>query len=671
MESIFYKLDKLMGKPVNESSPTRRDDRDEDFKTKEQGEQAAIQQIASRILKDEDDDGSKGMSKPPHRTPEIDDDPFKKSKGGGKSEGGEDTTFRSHKFDGFDDDFEDDSKDEDFDDDLDDLPSDEELDDFEFDDFDYEVKDDDPSSEDGDESGADGESGKSSGRSGSSSGDTSDEDGDFEDEDFGDEDDYDFGDGYDDEDGDESGADGSSTGSKGKSSSGDSFTDDGFDEGEPGDGMSGESKRGKSDEGGKGGSRKSSGGDMTSGGSREDSGASGSGEINYDDTLDYDSEDDDNLEGDIKDALDRTKADADGMEKKMLDDIKKSFEDKTDGKSSTEKGDKLSEDIKKATDESKKSGELPGESLSDIPSDKEFEEEMKKGGFSDKDIDDMKKSKNSDPSDKIDEDKIHQEAIKEMEKKVKDGDISSSSSLSKTIMRSVLDHKITNMEWKEMVKIFLDNKSKNIGTLGKTTGTSWGHKNHLWRGAIMPKTIETSGSAGVIYVFIDFSGSVSEPLVKVLIRKVLSMCEKLVFDTVKVYGFGQRLSKPYDLKKSDIGRNEDEIEKSINKMWDFIREQNLGGAIENFEAVSLEIAKIKRLEKKAPVLIFGDGLWALSYDNPKPPIFLKTNCSRHLKDLLVLVYYYGDIIYLRSELGYLKHMVGIENIVTTEVDEFS
>ena len=666
MESIFDKLDKLVNKSksLTESmGRPRRDDREEDFKTREQGEQAAIQQIASRILDD-------GPTPPPPpggggpTPPEEDDDPFRKhgKKGGGGESGGDDKTFRSHKFDDFDDGLDelDDVKSGDDDTDggdTDDLKDD----DFEFDDFDYEDKD--TSSSSGDDSGDDGEDGEDGGETGSSFG----GDPDDEDDDIGDEDDYDFGD---DEDGDTD-EDGGTSG-KSKSGGSESGEDDEGEEGESGE-DGGEEGGTPSDKKGKGKSdrkgRKEDSHDKESGGKKEDTGAGGTGDIDYDDTLDYDTDDDDSLESGVKDALERAKEEATDSEKKTLDDIKDSFEDE-DGKSSAEKGDKLKSDIDKATDESKSSGkgELAGESLDAVPTDKEFEEEMKKAGFSDKDIENMKKSKNKDTSDKIDEDKVAREAVAEMDKKVKNGD-GVSSSLSQSIMRAVLDHKVTNMEWKEMVRIFLDQKSKNIGTLGKTTSTGWGHKNHLWREVMMPKTVETSGSAGVIYCFIDFSGSVSEPLVKIFLRKVLSMCDKLVFDVVKVYGFGERLSQPYELKKKDIGTSEHETEKSINKMWSFIREQNLGGRIENFEAVSIEIDKIKRKESKAPIMIFGDGLWALSYPNPKPPKYLQINCPRCLKDILVLVYYYDDPDYIRCELGYLKHVVGIEHIVTTQVDE--
>lgn len=668
---IFDKLDILVNKSKSITESLSKDDRRDDFKTREQGEKAAIEQIVSRLFS-----GGGGTPPPPPPPPgggggEVDDDPFKKptkkgKKGGGSGEG----PYKSHKFDDFDDGLDGLGDEDDEDTDDTEKPEPEEKD-FEFDDFDYEDKD--PSS------GKGGDDGDDKGSGGSSSGGESadgDEDGDdeFGDEEL-DEDDYDFGDGEDGE--GEDGEDGEGTdegdtkgkgGSKGKSGK------SGDDEGDGEDGESGDGEDGK---GGSKGSTRDKDSDSKGGkptersktpdGDKDDGGINSSGDIDYDDTVDYDTKEDDSLEGSMKDALERTKEGASKSEKDLLDGMKDTLEKEGD---IAENADKLKSEIEKAKDESKVGkGELPGETLDEIPSDEEFEKEMKKAGFSDKDIRDMKKSKNTDPSSKIDEDKITKEAIKEMDKKVKDKDLDSSSSLSTTIMRSVLDHKVSNMEWKEMVKLFLGQISKTIGTYGKTKGTAWGHKNHLWRDAIMPKTIETSGSAGVIYCFIDFSGSVNETLVKIFLRKVLSMCEKLVFDVVKVYGFGNVLSKPYDLKKSEIGKTESEIEKSINKMWNYIDRQYLGGNYENFEEVAIEIARIKRKEKKAPILIFGDGKWALSYPNKYPPKYLKEYCESYLKDILVLVYYHYENKTIRNEMGYLRHIVGLEHIVTTKIDE--
>ena len=107
-------------------------------------------------------------------------------------------------------------------------------------------------------------------------------------------------------------------------------------------------------------------------------------------------------------------------------------------------------------------------------------------------------------------------------------------------------------------------------------------------------------------------------------------------------------------------------------MWEFIDRQGLNGTIENFEEVAKEILKIKRRNHDCPIFIFGDGLWATSYNNPKPPVYLKNLCSRYIKDILVLIYYDNNEYWkeiMQSEIGYLKDIADIKHIVTTELSE--
>ena len=483
-----------------------------------------------------------------------------------------------------------------------------EDDDFEFDDFDYDDK---PRGGDSEESGGDGSGSDDSGY----------EDGDFEDSEMGDEDDYDFGDSDDSYDSESDSVD-----STGSSDSDDIDSDD----------------------------------------------------IDYDDTLDYDSKDYDSLESEIDDALERMKEGASSKaERKKLDEMSDIFGDEDDSKSPMEKAEELENDIKKSLNDSESShgsGELAGEMLDGTPDDKSFEEDMRSAGFDKSEIDKMKKSKDTDLSGEIDEDKIAKEAMEEMDKRASEkGHGSEGSSLSRTIMRNVLKGKITNMEWKEIVGVFLKSKSKVSGSISKSRSTGWGDKKHLWRDAILPKSTPSGGGIDEINCFIDFSGSVSQPLVFSFLQRVLELCSKLTFKSVKVYGFGEKLSKPFIIKKQDLVKDDDKKEKFLNDMWTFIDTQYLGGAIENFEVVAKEILKIKKKDFGSPILIFGDGLWSLSYPNPKPPKYLNELCSRYLKDILVLIYYYaeyadyGDII--SQEVGYLRDIVGLKHVVTTDITE--
>lgn len=642
--SIFDQLDKIIkSTSVNESeSHDEYYDIDPEYETSEQGVKAAIEQIKKLLDASESiPDGGGGGKSELRETDNPLDDVIK------TGSGGKDKTFKSSELE-----------------DMDDLESLEgetedddtlEEDDFEFDDFDYDSK---PSSggdggdEDDEATGTDG--------GGASSGDDEYEDGDFGDDDLGDEDDYDFGDGDsgDGDFGDE--GDGESDGESGGESGGGSGKSSG---------SSGGSK-GSHKGGGTGGTGEMSSGSGGSSGS-EDSGD----DMDYDDTLDYDAEDYDSLESEINDALDRAREGSSSKsEKSTLDKMKESFGDKEDGKSSTEKAEDLSKEINDATSEDHSgSGELAGESLDSTPDDKSFEDDMKKGGFDDKDIDKMKKSKDTDTSSEIDEDRVAKEAMEEMDKKAKERG-ESTSSLSRSIMKHVLKGKVTNMEWKEMVGVFLKSKSKTGGgSFSKGRRTTWGDKKHLWRDAIMPTSKPEKGDLDEINCFIDFSGSVSQPLVFSFLQRVLSLCSKLSFGTVKVYGFGERLSKPFEIKKRDLKGGEEEQEKYLKEMWSFIDSQALGGSIENFEAVAQEILVLKRKRHDAPIMIFGDGLWGVSYPNPKPPAYLKDLCKRYLGDILALVYYENDENYLdyliRPEIAYLRDIVGLKHVVTTKIEE--
>ena len=485
----------------------------------------------------------------------------------------------------------------------------EDTDPFEFDDFDY---DDSPHSGSGEDEKGEGDVGMSDET----------EDGEFDDSELGDEDDYDFGD--EDE----------------HSSSSDSSSKSG----------------------------------MKSESTSDDSDMEGDDDIDYDDTLDYDSKKFDSIEDEVEDALDRIKEGASTkMEKESIDKMKKDFTDKEDGESSKEKADDLSKSIDDATtDKSNGSGELAGESLDKTPDDKTFEEEMEKSGFDKKDINDMKKSKDTNNSDKIDDEKIAQDAMEELDKRAKSKGEPSGSSLSRTIMRSILKGEISNMEWKEIATTFLKSKSTISGTVSRTRTTRM-DKKHSWRDVVLPTPKFTHGGVDEINCFIDFSGSVSQPLVFSFLQRVLALCDKLSFKSVNVYGFAYELSKPFIIKQNDIPKDETKIEEYLKEMWKFIYSQDLNGSIENFEDVSKEILKLKQKDFNCPIFIFGDGLWAVSYPNPKPPKYLKEMCSRYLKDILVLIYYDDSNEYIKSvlesEIAYLRDIVGLKHVVTTKIDK--
>ena len=691
MEDILSRLDSIIKKtnPLYESKDVH-EDIDPNYETKEQGIMAAAQQIAGRVFSETPPGGGGGGTE----MGEVD-DPIPSMKGeSGEDGGGEgvDKTFKSTKMDDLGDL-------EDFDDEggKEKEPTELEDEDFEFDDFDY----DDSRDSGGGKSDEDDDMPKGGG-SGSSGDDDDYEDGDFDDGELGDEDDYDFGD--DDGDTGESGDDegdegddigepggggGSGKGKGGEKHGGDSGTS-GSDDGESGEDEGGEhggdpgtprggDSKGKGGEkhggdpgtdgrGKSGGRAKEHGGDPgTSGGS---DGGPSSDDVDYDDTLDYDSGDDDSLESGIKDALDRIKEGADKKEKKHIDDLKKSIDEgEEEGKSSEDIAKDLEDKISDKKEKKSGSGELAGESLDESPNDESFEEDMKKAGFSDEDIKRMKSDKNTDPSSEIDDDRVKKEAVAELDRKAKK-EGRPNSALSKSIIKSITKGELGDVEWREMVEVFLSKKSKEKGIYGKTKRNAYGDRKHLWREAVLPTKKVSGGGVDKIYCFVDFSGSVEQELVFSFLHRILLLCGELNFDTIKVYGFAKELSKPFEIKQEDVVKSDGEVEEFLEKMWDFISSQYLDGSYENFEEVADEINRIKHDDYDAPIFIFGDGLWAMSYDNIWPPKYLKEKCPSYLDDILVLIYYTNDYIkthVLPHEYTYLKEVAGLEHIVVTGI----
>lgn len=641
---ILEGLNRLLNGFVNESETKDESDKEYDvrYSTEKQGVMNAVDQVMQAVMslemsKKKGDDGDDGdgpdYPEDDKKRPKlsVDDDPHSGILSGGKDgDENDENTFKSSDF-------------EEFDDELEklELESDEpgaadDESEYDVDDFDYDDKGDGS----GSGPGSDGETKEGS-------------------DDFGDglddsEEDYDFGDDGDDS-GDVDGGDGGDDGN---------IIDD-FGTGGGSTGRGGHTRGGKSKKGGGDSKVSGSGGHGGTG--------AGGGSVDYDDTIDYDSNDYDSIEDEVKDALERiSENEKTRSGKKMVDDIIDGFGKDKDGDKNI---DDIIESIEDATSEKTGAGELPGENLDKTPDDKDFSEDMKKAGFSEEDIREMVKAKETDTSEKIDDEKVAKEAAKELDEKAR-REGRPGSSLARTIMKSVLAQKITNMEWNEMVKIFLESKAKKSGYWGTSKTGAWGDKKHLWRDAILPKTVKSGGDIDKIACFIDFSGSVSEPLVKTFLKRVIDVCLKLPFGDILVYGFGDKLSKPYTLNKKKIGKSENEIENALNDMWDFISKQYIGGSIENFEVVAEEINKLKRKDYELPVFIFGDGLWSLAYPNPKPPMYLKVMCQRYLKDMLALVYYedgyekYFDYT-IGAEVKYLKDVVGIENVITTTVKKLT
>jgi hypothetical protein len=320
------------------------------------------------------------------------------------------------------------------------------------------------------------------------------------------------------------------------------------------------------------------------------------------------------------------------------------------------------EDIKNGTDPQKEGETTAGQI--ETPTDETFKDEMKKSGFDDKTTDEMTKKKNVNVKDDFTE-----KEMEELKKQVIDGlekscEEKGGSALASTIVKNSLKRTLTDEEWKEMLKVFLKAKSIGKGKMSSSNkGIGWGHKNHLWRDAVLPKSAQSKGTIQNIYCFVDFSGSVDKDLVYPFLGKVIDMCVELKYTTVKVYGFGERLTEPKTLDKKVLSKGADV---ALSQTWNFIKSQKPGPLTENFSDVTKEINKIKRKERDAVFLIFGDGYWEDYSVGPKCLKYDIMN-EKYLDDICILTYYtYGKDPRYMGVINILKDLVGIKHVITTK-----
>lgn len=344
------------------------------------------------------------------------------------------------------------------------------------------------------------------------------------------------------------------------------------------------------------------------------------------------------------------------QKQKRLNELKKSLES-----DSIEDFDEKIQDVKNSTN-APEDNTIGGHI--ETPSDETFKEDMKKGGFNDETIDEMTQKKNTDTNSEYSE-----EEMEKLTKSVVDGlekacEKKGGSALASTIVKNSLKRKLNNDEWKEMLKLFLKAKSTNAGNMSTSNkGIKWGHKNHLWRDAVLPTDGPSKGTIQTINCFVDFSGSVDRDLVFVFLGKVIDMCMELKYTNVNVYGFGERITLPRVLNKKAF---KDGVKVALSQTWDFIKSQQPGMGTENFADVAEEINKIKRKDRNAVFLIFGDGRWE---DRTVGPKALKYNIinEKYLKDICVLAYYqYPNDKTFAGVMNELREIVGIKHIITSK-----
>ena len=351
------------------------------------------------------------------------------------------------------------------------------------------------------------------------------------------------------------------------------------------------------------------------------------------------------------------KGESRSAKQKRLEELKKSLESE-----GMKDFNETMREIKDATDTPEGNDTTGGQI--ENPSDEDFKSDMKKGGFDDKTIDEMTKKKNTNPNDDYSE-----EEMEKLKKQVVDGledacKKKGGSALASTIVKNSLKRKLNDDEWREMLKIFLKAKSIGVGNMSSANkGIKWGHKNHLWRDAVLPTDGPSKGTIQTINCFVDFSGSVQQDLVYTFLGKVIDMCVELKYTKVKVYGFGERLTEPRIIDKRAL---KDGADVALSQTWDFISSQNPGAATENFSVVAEEINRIKQKEKRAVFLIFGDGYWEDMTVGPKSLKYDIMN-EKYLDDICILTYYTfaRDPRYM-GVINILRELVGIKHIITTK-----
>ena len=313
------------------------------------------------------------------------------------------------------------------------------------------------------------------------------------------------------------------------------------------------------------------------------------------------------------------------------------------------------------------SGELAGERIGEV-SDKDLRGDMSKAGISEKDIEEMSKASKDDKMGEMSEEeakKLKKHVVDGLEKKCGE---KGGSALAKTIVKNALKSKVNDDEWRNMLKLFLKSKSVNSGDMSKTkNGIKFGHKNHLWRDAVLPTRGPSRGTVQTIYCFVDFSGSVEQDLVYTFLGRVIDLCEELNYTDIVIYGFAAYISLPKKINGRMLKKDGKDV--VLAQTWDFISTQipKSDQYTENFRDVANEIIEIRRRQRDAVYLIFGDAFWQ---DPSVGPVCLKYICGDRLLDrMCVLTYYDKDNYYdiFTGCISMLKELVGLKNVITTKV----
>ena len=137
------------------------------------------------------------------------------------------------------------------------------------------------------------------------------------------------------------------------------------------------------------------------------------------------------------------------------------------------------------------------------------------------------------------------------------------------------------------------------------------------------------------------------------------------YTNIKVYGFGDKIVLPREINGRMIKKDGKDV--VLAQTWDFIAKQYPGPSTENFRDVAEEIMEIRKKQRDAVYLIFGDALWGAPTNGP---MCLKTICGERLLDrMCILTYYNPDSDWIEMYKGYismLKELVGLKNVICTK-----
>ena len=193
-------------------------------------------------------------------------------------------------------------------------------------------------------------------------------------------------------------------------------------------------------------------------------------------------------------------------------------------------------------------------------------------------------------------------------------------------------------------------------------GLKFGHKNHLWRDAVLPTKKIGHGQIQNINCIVDFSGSVNQDLVYTFLGKVIDLCSELNYTNVVVYGLGDyKLTLGRTITEKMLKTQGKDV--VLSQTGDFIDSQNPGAGGTNFGLAIEEILSIVKKERDSVFLVFGDAYWSPSETMP----LHKELGEKITNNMCFLLYYRQEDVNRFSEsVAILKEIVKIKHIITTQ-----